>query len=400
MFIEELIHEIVDPASSVYWDAMNTIPQTDLDILYSLHDQANYHRTPFTEKQGTLAIRLLTKYKDTFSKAVEEIDQILNEPKWRMPFRVLSTNKQVTIEGGHILVEFPFEQELVDLFRKRNDQLHELHRGTWDPGLRKWKFNLTELAITWVGDQLIRGGFQFSEDFLDLYAEVTKIRNDIEYHLPMVISHNDRYILANAHSKVPQLDTDDLVHALFFARDHGVTSWSDDVDDAMEHVNPVTKKLLSNNSIYESVWVDSAVVDVNSFTDLINYGGPTMIIIPGGSELASIKIWAEFIKQQGITSEEISVMFRLPNDKASFNAYIKENGLNNPVTTDTKIVFVSTKITKPLIKSGLKFKTVINLGYYNYMHHTMSTMVENIQNLVYYSLKRPTTQSIWRPHTL
>jgi hypothetical protein len=75
--------------------------------------------------------------------------------------------------------------------------------------------------------------------------------------------------------------------------------------------------------------------------------------------------------------------------------------LNNPVDENTKVVFVSTKITKPLVKSGVKFKTVINLGYYNYLHFTMSAAVDNAQNLVYYSMKQPNNyKNKWQQHEL
>jgi hypothetical protein len=84
----------------------------------------------------------------------------------------------------------------------------------------------------------------------------------------------------------------------------------------------------------------------------------------------------------------------------NLSQFVKTENLNGPVTDSTKMVFVSTKITKPLVKSGVKFNTVINLGYYNYMHFTMSTIVDNARNLVYYSTKAPTIQKRWQPHEL
>ena len=136
-------------------------------------------------------------------------------------------------------------------------------------------------------------------------------------------------------------------------------------------------------------WFNNTEVSIDKFTDLVKYSSPTLIIIPGGSELDSIIKWTEFVLSIGITQEEISVMFRLPNEQATFNSYVKQMNLNNPVDENTKVVFVSTKVTKPLVKSGVKFKTVINLGYYNYLHFTMSAAVDNAQNLVYYSMKQP-----------
>ena len=136
------------------------------------------------------------------------------------------------------------------------------------------------------------------------------------------------------------------------------------------------------------------------FADLLNYGGPAMVIVPGGSELEVVKQWSDFAHSLEISNEQMSVMFRLPNEQAEFNKYVKTAELNNPVDEKTRLVFVSTKITKPLIKAGIRFNTVINLGYYNYMHFSMSTVVDNARNLVYYSMKTPAKNTRWQPHVL
>lgn len=216
----------------------------------------------------------------------------------------------------------------------------------------------------------------------------------------MLIQHNNTIEFKNTHKNIPQLQTSNLVETLFLAREYGVTVWDDNIDNRINtEIHPVTKTILSTTS-NNYHWVNSSLHGIETLGDLINYGGPALVIIPGGSELALIKSWVEFALQSNIDVSKLSVMFRLPNEQAEFNQYVKEIGLNNPVSENTKLVFVSTKITKPLIKSGIKFNTVINLGYYSYMHFSMSTVVDNARNLVYYSMKQPTKQNKWLPREL
>jgi hypothetical protein len=56
---------------------------------------------------------------------------------------------------------------------------------------------------------------------------------------------------------------------------------------------------------------------------------------------------------------------------------------------DIKIVFASIKIPKPLVKSELRFNTVINLGYYRDLHYSMSVLLQSTPNIVYYNNKHP-----------
>jgi hypothetical protein len=94
------------------------------------------------------------------------------------------------------------------------------------------------------------------------------------------------------------------------------------------------------------------------------------------------------MKQIGMQDHEMSVMFRLPsNTHEIFNNFVKNNNLNNPLTEDTKVVFVSSKLPKPVLKSKIKFHCVLNMGFSN-VHYTMKDFVGKHENLVFYSGKK------------
>lgn len=403
MYIEDLIQ--LATGSGQYLFQHQYLTGNDQRILESISNQLAYHQSTLTEKQGILALKILKKNTDVLRSAVPSIDDLLDNPRWKTPFRVLPKLKQVsigTIEGStskFIMVEFPYDEPIVEAFRRRNQEVHDAHKGAWEPSLKKWVFKLTERNIEWLGSLLMSKGFHTSQEFVDLYHEISKVTLEIEKHLPMLVQKDSKFNLINVHKNIPQPESVNLAEVLFWARDYGITTWDDSIEDR------INKELLSTTKaiLYSSkkhLWFDSTKYPVEAFKDLLTYGGPAMVVVPGGSELQEVRKWVEFARNTGITTEQISVMFRLPNEQADFNQYVKEEHLNNPVDENTRLVFVSTKITKPLIKSGVKFSTVINLGYYSYMHFSMSIVVDNAQNLVYYSMKEPTKNNRWQPREL
>jgi hypothetical protein len=412
MYIEDLINTVTNTASWVISGRHVNIDwaASDSAFLNSIAEQYAFHNTALTEKQAHAVIKILDKNRDKIRPYVSNIDDILSAPLWKNPFRVLPTISRISIakhnqparyfNGECIHVEFPFDHTLVEVIRKRNSELHDLHKGHWDSNLKAWIFGFTEKNILWLGELLLPRGFQSDAPFLKYYTQATDAFANIENHMPMLVNTAEGYQIVNAHPKVPQPNTHNVIEALFWARDYGIIVWDNDIEQQLIDGDfPVTKTILSVSN-RKHPWVNSSIHELDVFSDLLNYGGPALVIVPGGSEYTLIKSWHAFAKRVGISDNEISVMFRLPNDQAEFNHYVKDAGLNNPVSESTRLVFVSTKITKPLIKSGVKFDTVINLGYYNYMHFTMSTVVDNAVNLVYYSMKAPTKNNKWQPREL
>lgn len=403
MYIEELIQFAVGSGPWLFKHE-SLVSGHDYTILDSMANQLAYNQGQLTEKHGTLALRILSKNRDRILVQIPTLDTLLKEPKWKFPFRVLPKNKNISIvtDQNHskILVEFPYEEPIVEAFRKRNQDVHELHKGIWDHELKKWSFGFTENTIEYLGNMLLDKEFRADDEFMSLYAQIKEVHQDIENVLPMLVETANGFEIKNAHPKIEQPKTKNLAEALFWARDYGVTTWDDHIDHRIKNeLNSLITAVLSSTG-KKHAWFDSTKVNIEYFTDLINYGGPAMVIIPGGSGIETIRQWNEFALKIGIKSEDMSVMFRLPNEQSEFNLYVKDQNLNNPISDNTRIVFVSTKVTKPLIKSGIKFGTIINLGYYQYMHFSMSTVVENAQNLVYYSMKEPAQNKRWQPHEL
>ena len=411
MYIEDIIMKLT---GSVYsfssYNSFYRVAQSgEFKILINMSEQLSMGNA-LTEKQGMLALRILDSYVNTFKTIVPELEESLAAPKWKQEFRTLAVTKEIKIEerdseisgkkARFISLSFPFDKQLVDKLQKRNQEVHELHKGTWDARNKVWTFFLTEKNIMFIGQQLLTAGFSGDEEFMGYYDSLTELCDNLEQHVPILSMDGDTFVIKNGHSSIPHLETNSVIEAAFFAKRYGIQIWDDEVSSKIsDEANPVTKKILSATG-KNRLWFDSDEIAIGNFNDLVNYGGKVLIIVPGGSELPSLKAWTEFAFRNGISNEDLSVMFRLPNEHSKFNEYVKDNKINNPVTDNTKMVFVSTKITKPLVKSGIRFDTVINLGYYNYMHFSMSTIVDGVCNMLFYSMKAPTEQSKWQQREL
>lgn len=401
MFIEDYILGIAGYGNWIYTTTVvGKIPAQDEtffeNVAASLHNG-----NALTEKQGTLAVKLIKNNVSRldpkhFPDALNDLDN----PQWKMPFRVLPVHKTITIQkhqkyGKAIYLEFPFDEKMVEHLRLWNKGSTD--KGQWDSAIRKWILTLREDNVLMVGDQILPTGFTPDEEFVSIFREITQIRDNLDTHLPMIVTADDTFKLVNQSPKIPQLDTQDLIEALFTAREYGITTWDDTIEEVVTHeeFNPVTRGVLKYLDGDSYLWFHSTDHVIENFDQLLIYGGTALIIVPGGSEYENVKQWSEFAQSIGIDKQQQSVMFRLPNGDAQLNAYVRAEGLNNPVTDTTKIVFVSTKIPKPLVKDGIKFATVINLGFYHSMHFTMSTMIANARNLVYYSIKEPSKVKKW-----
>ena len=402
MYIEDLIKLVTNNFRQVIF-------YRDMEIMQNICDQL-YLNGGITEKQGTLILRILNTHKDSLRSIICDIDEILETPNWQKPFRTLNNIRKISIEkrkspytgveGNNIVIRFPFDKDLVEHFRSLNSSVHQLHRGSYDQNDKVWVFGLTEQNILKIGDSVLSRDFHASAEFLEYYNECNKIRENIEQNIPLLVYREGQYVIDNAHALVPQPNTDNLIEALFHARSHGITTWCDDIEKKInKEVNPITKRILLSTK-KNRPWFNSEVVDINDFEDLLIYNKTVVIIVPGGSELELTKKWVKLAQRLGIDNKEISVMFRLPNDQNAFNQYVKDYQLNTAPNQNTRLIFVSTKITMPLIKAGIKFNTIINLGYYQYMHFSMNAVVENSCNLVYYSITEPVVLQKWQQQEL
>jgi hypothetical protein len=402
MFVEDLIlrlgcadkylfePEIIDTGST--WE--KTFSQSVASQLQS--------GNTLTEKQAAMAVKIVKKYQASLEVYFRQKLDLTN-PVFKKSFRKISNEKTIKIENINgekkIVVRFAYDEKLIKSIQHyiSNTPWKSLmyanslkaHIGEWNVDIKAWVFGLREDTILWLETNLVNTGFETDSDFKEFVTEINHAVDNMLDYVPHVSKQDNEYTLRNASKNISIKNSNNLIEYLISAKNQGITAWDNAISSDLNNIklDPITNTII--NSV-DPIFIDSTIYNVDQFENLIKFGGPILIIVPGGSEIQHTRLWHETALKWGIDSADMAVLFRMPNEShGSFNAYIKEHNLNNNIHPDIKIVFASIKIPKPLVKSELKFNTVINLGYYRDLHYSMSVLLHSTPNIVYYNNKHP-----------
>ena len=102
----------------------------------------------WTEKQAKLALVILKRYLTKFQAHNMDIKELLNNPKYDAPFRVINFLKSIekftdTDEVEKIEIKFPYDKKLISLIRTLKDK-KGLPTGysSYDGDQKKWIFGI------------------------------------------------------------------------------------------------------------------------------------------------------------------------------------------------------------------------------------------------------------------
>lgn len=384
MYIEDIIQKL-------YFSSIN-LNIFDSKIIASLYSQLCMG-TNFTEKQANLAVSVLKKYKSKISLILNQnISTFLDNPQFRHKFRNINTSKTIEIIDHAefkkaIRVSFPYDDSLISKFKKEKSNFHY---ATWSPDEKAWIFSLHEKNILFLSSLIDEFNFVADEEFVSYSEQIKQINQHVENHIPMLVKDRDNYVLKNVHPTIQGILGNNLIVSLFEARKRGIFVWDDTIDYELDMCceDLVVKRFLKCQNTNDFM-VNLEESTLSSVSTIVKNLLPCLIIIPGGSELEILEKNFDLLKHIGIDSQHISVMFRLSNEtNKEFNDFVKKNSLNNPIDTNTKIVFVSNNIPKPLLESRINFESVLNYNFYSphyklrdfiINHHNVINIVENAQ---------------------
>jgi hypothetical protein len=388
LYIEDLICRLGNTGSYLFSNPIS-LWAMDEKVVHSLAANPSAGRG-FTEKQRSLVLRLCKKYQGQLTADLGiAVTVALDTPEFK--FNLVEPTlqeKSIKIEGKEILVKFPFSEEIVEKIRKFKSEV-KVKTVEWNGDSKAWKFALEENNVLWITQNILNDSFAVDPEFLEFSGQISEILENMENYVPTVAYENNQYSFKNVYRTVPQPTSNDLIETLLLAKHYGISTWDETVENLIKNANfsPVLTSFLEE-SISNKPEFDVNENSIDQFTELFKHNVPALIIIPGYGEFFTLKTWTTWLKSQGFKEKDISVLFRLSSDTGGmFNELVKQNNLNNPIDENTKIVFVSQKIPKPLIKSGIEFKLIVNLGSLSGVHYSVSTYLDGRADVIRYTDK-------------
>jgi hypothetical protein len=309
-----------------------------------------------TEKQANFLLRILKKYQQDCEKKNLLVSDVLENPQWRNPFRVLDQTKSISVEIDEkktlwAILKIPFSlkeklDELIDL----KDYKHSI----WDPDrqVRKIKFyncNLIELNEFADSYSLVK-----NESFLAAISEVEEVWQNQESIRPSSIIVDGKISLINASEAALEYWTNNVTGSIdndiFLAKNIGYPLSLD------RKPQTIVEKISSSQ--HTEFWIK----DTENILELFRAVKGKIAIIVNKDNLSVqwVKQFSTEI-QNNIPEAKIKICFRYEKSedpKMKFNDWIKDSGYGGNVE-EGDIYFFQGKPAKWLFSKDHDVKIIV-----------------------------------------
>ena len=382
--------------------------------------EANY---PWTEKQAKLAVVILKRYLTKFQKHKMDIKELLDNPKYDEPFRVIDFDKSIEKykneeEESLIDIKFPYSKKIVTLIRcLKNKKCLPVSYTKYNGESKVWTFKQTDITTYYLTLIAVRYDFKFVDPtLLDDYYEIKKEKRN--YKLPTARLIAGEIILDNApesmldywnknlKDKKPLLQLDAL-------KNLGIETTGINV----EAETYTAKKLAEQN--HQKLWIDKKEYSRDEVVAGLKELECFPILMPVSGDISSMEdvdewwTWIKTFERNGIDPlKELSWGFDLKEpDKETLGGWTVAQGFTKEhhdkvfelhqmskqfkfIDQTTKVIFVRNRIPRSLIKSKIKPRaSLITLGggYYSAGTENLKRLLENLPKKLYYSDSQPSS---------
>ena len=340
------------------------IENSDKSLLYSLARQS-MRGIAYTDRQLDLVKDKLSLYFDQLDLGNVTIDDL----NLRMPLRSINRDKVIKIieesYGPIVRIRFPFSKKLIVEIEK----LKTISKGYRKFSTHEHDFDISELVVYNIVKIFGKKDFVIDKELIEYSSKVEKILDRKEDYAPGIYNFQLKNIPQTTIDFISNTYGNPNSENLYIFKDRRFTLGLDNFDvnvlkENYKNLTNLTTKIIDRTK--SNVFVNSTNFRfdavVKSLLELERF--PLLVVLPE-QEAYDYLLTAYNGFRNIINNEDCSVMFRLDNnsrEQESFNLFIKDKGLNNPVAENTKIVYISSsKITKPLVKSRFNAEAVLCL---------------------------------------
>ncbi len=149
--------------------------------------------TALTDKQAELAVKLILKYRRQFAKMGIDVAP-METPVFRLAPRKMDRTKAVWLDGDHIVVKFPYDNDLI----KELQNFREASQGRawYDRDKKLWNLAITEYNVNWIVPWAQAKAFDLDHQVQELLVKVLECEQQL-YEIKLVQQANG-YAITNA----------------------------------------------------------------------------------------------------------------------------------------------------------------------------------------------------------
>jgi hypothetical protein len=373
----------------------------DKTILHSIARQIN-NGLGLTDRQIDMILTKSERYKGGLTANGVDLEKITQDKSTRLPVREIDRSQKVSLATDedenrqYIIVKHQNSQEFYELWLKASEKLV----GFVQENLSNKIVVLNEVNVKIIVEAVEPLGFIIDQEIDEIYREIEKIVKNPEKFQPTLKIENDTVDIENFNFKekdkfldnFKKVKSTNFLKLLNRAKNAGIAINSIDFTKNIENLGIVdlpdlTKSVILENTTKFQIDIESHTID--DILKTINFLDQWPLVVVVDDDITCFNRISEFIDslKQYVDKSEITVFFRLKKDVGNsekFHEYIAENQLNNYITKDTKVVFLSrSKIPKPLLKSGWKPTSAIAMS--NLVFGKMSVYLNDVINVYYYN---------------
>ncbi len=380
----------------------------------------------WTEKQAKLAVVLLKRYLTKFQSKGMDIKNLVDNPRYDQPFRVISFNKSIEKfqdeDDFKIELKFPYSKKLVTLIRLLKD-----NRGLpggyaqYDGESKSWTFKQSDVTTYFLTLIAIRYDFEFVEQtLLDDFDEVKEtIKN---YKQPTARLIGEDILIDNAADSLKEyweqnVKGEKLLNQVDRLKEFGISTKGIKVRAWTE----LGKKIALCNST--KAWINKNEYSRdNLFGSLLELDAFPLVMPVSGDPCSSEDAdewdhWLNCFTRHGIDTQHLAFGFDIKEPKRRNEDFEYNDNVVGKMSDEkyetlhevyqmskqfkyvdkhTKILFVRNRIPKTLIKSNITPKcclVAIGGGYYASGSENLKRYLDSLPKTLYYNDHQPSSIS-------
>ena len=360
---------------------------------------------PLTQKQVDLCVKMIKRYESQLQAQIGNIAELVDPVALKQPVRVIDQTRAMWFEDDHIIVKFPFNQDVINKMKKYSTN-STIRLGEYMPEEKQWKWLPCEHTYYTLGKILEKHDFEVDQKILELINATLDLEaqhDTLHFQSGKLSSNNHKLNEWMAQQKY-------LEHALLKVKSNSLKYNADAVKEIGELYRDKWYSKLFSNYHHNQYWLDANKIKKHQLIDFVlDYKlGPVVIKFGSTSHKKELlKIWIYAFQQHDtLKNKQVSFIYNefdswsnAEETHKMLDAHtdakeMKDPFVKNSVGADTKFVVMPYRPKKEWLISKARPMLTIQLGMPYGQDWHERYMLENTHTLVYYSSDGPNTQDI------